>query len=177
MAELQLLRPICFAWNINCCLPVICSCIIGLSSAPRNNPMAMPRPPPEIHHMNPNKQLFYTSTACNVSKAEIILQWHLIFPSNSAMLTFVQQEIFRSIRFILLNVFMRYLYKFWGVRIFAGIIVYCCSNWGYNHNHHQVKWYLYNHFVKTFKTTFFFSLLDDKKQWREKNERESNNTV
>lgn len=44
--ELQLLLPICFAWYTICCLVVISSCIIGLSSAPRNIPMNNPSPPP-----------------------------------------------------------------------------------------------------------------------------------
>nr|GMD14073.1 hypothetical protein Iba_chr07bCG2880 [Ipomoea batatas]GMD17363.1 hypothetical protein Iba_chr07dCG2860 [Ipomoea batatas] len=46
LQELQLRRPICFAWNTICCLAVISSCIIGLSSAPKNRPMNNPSPPP-----------------------------------------------------------------------------------------------------------------------------------
>lgn len=46
LAELQLLRPICFAWYMNCCLPVISSCIRGVSNAPRSKPIINPSPPP-----------------------------------------------------------------------------------------------------------------------------------
>ena len=46
LQEFQLLCPICFAVNTNCCLAVIVSCVIGLSNAPKNKPIINPSPPP-----------------------------------------------------------------------------------------------------------------------------------
>lgn len=46
LQEFQLLCPICFAVNTNCCLAVMVSFVIGLSNAPKNKPIINPRPPP-----------------------------------------------------------------------------------------------------------------------------------